>query len=209
MARGTKSEGGVKELVREKVHLYDFDKEVKILAKESLDVLGYKVLNNIVHAKRPLARALRKLDIRPYSPESVEEYKEQKLKEQRKKVGGRWSFGWDVHTLSAYDKPVPEFVLNKALQIKEVIPNVQFAVEELNERASDPDPFLIAFTNTERYYVEVWNEPEFENKVLNGLIPVLNIGVNIDDASDASDSEDDEDEVERPLKFKGRKNRVN
>lgn len=68
-----------------------------------------------------------------------------------------------------YTRYVPFHVLNKALQVKAALPNVGIGVEELTFKAEDipkpePDPFLFVELNGEMYYIEAWDEREFEAK---------------------------------------------
>jgi hypothetical protein len=78
---------------------------------------------------------------------------------------------WRATPISAYKKPIPEFVLNKAVQIAEKCPKAEFTIEELQvERYQRiqrtlPDPFLVAKLGSESFFVEVWDEPLFENKL--------------------------------------------
>lgn len=62
---------------------------------------------------------------------------------------------------------VPEFVLEKAIAIKEKLPAVNFSVEYLvdNHEVRDPDPFLVAVLENERYYIDVWDEKEYEKAI--------------------------------------------
>jgi hypothetical protein len=70
---------------------------------------------------------------------------------------------WETTGLSEYAEPIPEFVLSKAVQIKEKLPAVEFYVQHLNQPKEDP--FLIAKHGKEIYIVEVWQEPRFEGRV--------------------------------------------
>lgn len=153
-------------LEKGKVRLPKIESELASLASRSHQILGYSFLNKAVKTDRTLARALRKLHIRPYTDASVKEYKDAKQKEvQSKNKYARVT--WEAYNLVGYEKPVPEFVLNKALEIKEEVPDVEFMIEELTIH---PDPFLVAVLGKERYHVEVWDEPKFEAKVLEGIV---------------------------------------
>jgi hypothetical protein len=59
---------------------------------------------------------------------------------------------------------VPEFVKAKASEIANLLPEATFTVEQLRSEKKIYDPFLIVSYADERYYVEVWGEPEFEQK---------------------------------------------
>lgn len=70
---------------------------------------------------------------------------------------------WGATELSGYMEPIPEFVLSKAVQIKEKLPEVKLYVHHLNQPKLDP--FLIAAFGNEVYFVEVWDEPKFEGRL--------------------------------------------
>jgi hypothetical protein len=69
---------------------------------------------------------------------------------------------WHSIEIRAYHKAVPEHVLLKAMQIKCEAPQTQIWVQELQEH---PDPFLLVSMGSEKYYVEVWDEPKFEGRL--------------------------------------------
>jgi hypothetical protein len=59
---------------------------------------------------------------------------------------------------------VPEFVKAKASEIANLLPDATFTVEQLRTEKKIYDPFLIVSYVDESYYVEVWEEPEFEQR---------------------------------------------
>ena len=59
---------------------------------------------------------------------------------------------------------VPEFALQTAVDLKERCPKASFYIEELGIKLRRLDPFLVVEYAGLRYYVEVWNEPNFEQK---------------------------------------------
>ena len=59
---------------------------------------------------------------------------------------------------------VPDYVKAKARQIGNLLPDATFTVEQLRSEKKVYDPFLIASYADKSYYVEVWKEPEFEQK---------------------------------------------
>jgi hypothetical protein len=70
---------------------------------------------------------------------------------------------WRRIPLRDYDGPVPEFARSRALELETCLPDVMFEIEEL--RADKRyDPFLIAIYGNERFYIDVWEEWEFERK---------------------------------------------
>ena len=83
--------------------------------------------------------------------------------------GTRIVWRWDMTNLSDYAEMVPDFVLAKAIQIREKVPSAYFCVdylagkEERNIVARDPDPFLVVRYGSESYHIEVWDERKFED----------------------------------------------
>jgi asparagine synthetase B (glutamine-hydrolysing) len=73
-------------------------------------------------------------------------------------------YAWEKSLLEDYNQPVPEFVLNKAVQIAEQVPETKFYVVHM-ERVQDP--FLLVKLGGEEIYVEVWEEPLFEGRITN------------------------------------------
>lgn len=69
---------------------------------------------------------------------------------------------WVLQYLSTYRLPVPEFALRKALQVAKAVPDCELYVEFI-ENVPAGDPFLVAELGTERYWLEVWDEPKFEH----------------------------------------------
>jgi len=61
-------------------------------------------------------------------------------------------------------RDAPEFVKAKAREIANLLPDATFTVEQLRSEKKKYDPFLIVSYADESYYVEVWEEPEFERK---------------------------------------------
>lgn len=149
------------------------------LSIEAEKLLGYKAAQASERQQGengPLAAALARLEIEILNPEDVHRYQMEMRHEAEKKhlaraivAGGReiqrlghWSFPrWEEQKIENYTLPIPEFVLNKACQIKREIPDVQIFIESLNEH---PDPFLLVKHgkyDEEVYRVEVWDEPKF------------------------------------------------
>jgi hypothetical protein len=85
--------------------------------------------------------------------------------------GKKTIWRWQTASLVSYGGIVPDFVLNKALQIRDAYPDAQFMVTYLAEREEkepktlrvDPDPFLVVFNGKETYYLDVWDERDFEH----------------------------------------------
>jgi hypothetical protein len=159
-----------------------------------------------------LKRVLEELDITPFTPDSVAEYKRKKVEEvdsELRPTGAeeikRRDFGhWEYLELQRLqdrlalrdltgDEPVirfwktayyerfytclqwvqrplekavdvPEFVKAKAAEIATRLPEATFTVEELRSERRVYDPFLIVSCGSESYYIEVWDELDFERK---------------------------------------------
>lgn len=104
--------------------------------------------------------------------------------------GQRTTRSWKRKSIQEYQTTgtIPDHVLYKAIQIKEHMPEAQFEIEQLvldREKTiiPDPDPFLVvnlygqqtvsdrygdSYTNpvvVESYYIEVWDERDFEKTV--------------------------------------------
>jgi len=140
-----------------KVQDIEIEDAVKQLGREAEEVLGYTGLSSQVkkvEGRKPLLDVLRKLDIELLNHAAVSKYKNSKVD-----YPNTGSF-WGSVEISKAESPIPEYALLKAVQIKKEMPAVKFYVESLQ---ADPDPFLYAEYNGERYYIEVWDEPEFEH----------------------------------------------
>ena len=171
-------------------------------------VAGYK----LTAQSSNLEGVLQQLDINPFTPESVAEYKREKLEQVTSELHladaeeiKECEFGcWENFELQwlqdriamrdlTGDEPVirfwmtpqyqcfytclqwvnsplekavdvPEFVRAKAAEIATHLPEATFTVEELRSERRAYDPFLIVSYGEESYYIEVWEEQEFERK---------------------------------------------
>lgn len=150
------------------------------LARDAERLLGYRVMRARLRLPDPLLAALAKLEIEPFDVSTVGQYKAEMVKyaqsEARKLDAAegvdRYSVmarvaSWIRYRLDQYPKPVPEYVLEKALQIKRECPAAGFQIEELDVVK---DPFLIVtgpgemrgnIVIPQRYHIEVWDEAEF------------------------------------------------
>lgn len=152
------------------------------LARRSQSVLGYTGLREATGGAGPtttLAGVLASLGIEALNHQAVEKYKLSKTRPDRKspKVqdeedtdeeardnrGYRW-WGTDF---SDYSQPMPERVLAKAVQIKEALPEVTFVIHHLARYRDEisKDPFLEVKFKQEKFYIEVWDEPNFTNTI--------------------------------------------
>jgi hypothetical protein len=85
-------------------------------------------------------------------------------------------YEWVTSPLSLYRRPIPEYALQTAVDIASDCPDVQIRVDELvyippaeqrraRQRALDPLLYILlpaADSDTQRLYLEVWNEPRFD-----------------------------------------------
>lgn len=166
---------------RDSKTLGELDQERLYLATRAKDVLGYHGLVADVTGEvgqlvkpGPLLEGLKELDIELLDTGVVIEYQMQEMVRATKEkildgnlddwAKGYFSeAGWTKTALPAYKQPVPEFVLDKAIRIKEKVPDVQFHVQHMREAKADP--FLVAHLNSEIYYIEAWDEPRFEGRI--------------------------------------------
>lgn len=160
----------------------------------------------------PLAAALKELDIVPFDPAAVKEYKASKLNssfqkyEQSYAVSGRWkptnyshygdyvnsvrqclgpkwtdndmyrylvditgnqrpiclAMGWHRLSIASPDVHVPEYISRKASQISAKVPGAVMEVDQLETDSRTWDPFLVVKFGEEEYYIECWDEEDFE-----------------------------------------------
>jgi hypothetical protein len=196
------------------------------LAQEADRLLNYPCYREHLNARRDsdLVIAMRKMQLDPFTPQSVEVYKERATKALRRKNSWvRWTellpaffllsavsayvlfaitaithsnlslvmfaitasasvgivvlalrtrnlrvreFAWRQIPLGEYRKPIPEFALQTAVDLKRACPRAMLNVEELQTGSPKADPFLTVFDpQTQRnYYLEVWDEPSFSKE---------------------------------------------
>lgn len=166
---------------REITGLSEVDQERLYLATRAKDVLGYAGLIADVTGEtgemvKPgkLAETLVRLDIDVLDLGKVIDYQMQELVNATRAhivtnlsnwAHGYFSeAGWTRTELSSYVHAIPEFVLDKAVRLKEALPEVRFTVQHMRDPKADP--FLVAYLgNDEIYYIEAWDEPRFEGRV--------------------------------------------
>jgi hypothetical protein len=163
--------------------LDEIGQERLYLATRAKDLLGYTALvsdvtGEVVVGKREgkLTEALCTLDIEVLDTGTVIDYQISKAIEETREYAkthlrdyatGYFSFAtWSKTELGQYTQAIPEFVLDKAIRIKEAIPEVRFHVQHMSNPKADP--FLVASLpgyDQEIYYIEAWDEPRFEGRV--------------------------------------------
>lgn len=175
----------------EKIKRESVTSDYKEFANQCSSLLGYKTLEAKV--VKPLAEVLAKLEIDVLNDGEVKQYMNTTSSIAQAKSDLEWSarygeYGYNYHIqmmkpvfkwgssildsskegqdTPAYRGEVPEFVLNKALQIKKEMPQANFHVWDMQ---SFQDPFLSVsfgeFPHQESYFIEVWDEPKFEGRI--------------------------------------------
>lgn len=164
------------------LELTDTKKELLVLATDAKEILGYNWMKK-KYAKENLLFTLNKLDLEVLNQSDVNHYKIDKCTELNQKAGFN-QYGWEQTEISEYRQDVPEFVLNKAIEIKREAPDCRIVVEHI----ANIDPFLVVqvghteneasdlfslmsyrtkskFVPDEQYFIEVWDEPKFEGRI--------------------------------------------
>jgi hypothetical protein len=169
------------DITRESIVIPNFSEATETLAATAESVLGYKGFSKAKEEAKELGRlaaVLATLGIEVLNREDVKRYQREKQNDVARITFERWLgetgyrssyYGpnWRTTEISEYEKPIPQFVLNKAIEIKQACPEATFKVEWLEE---NPDPFLHVqllkdgskYSVEEEYVIEVWNEPKFE-----------------------------------------------
>ncbi len=157
---------------------------ISAIALKAEALLGYSALRKRlgIHPAS-LTRTLEELGIDPFLEEDVKEYKARKAQALEDKVWADFrgraglepvaavealvtSFvhvAWRRTKLARFQGEIPEFALSRAIEIKERLPKARFYVDELTVDKRY-DPFLIVACGRERFYIDVWDEPEFESQ---------------------------------------------
>lgn len=68
---------------------------------------------------------------------------------------------WEVRSIGSFTGVLPDEVAAKMLRIGEAFKDASFSIAELTVRREVRDPFLIAVIGEYRFYVAVWDEPEY------------------------------------------------
>jgi hypothetical protein len=177
LSAAPKSEPDRKALPRFGVALADDGETDVQLAKEAESLLGYNVLRRKLKIPGKLGEVLACLEIEPLDTTAVEKYKLDMVlwrkKEVFEKAAADPSFNrhytidvsWRRVLLGDCQSEVPLFALRKAVQVKKGCPEAMIEVDELIEQKKLIDPFLVATLDDETYYLEVWKEPKFEEKL--------------------------------------------
>lgn len=131
------------------------------LAVRAERLLGYSRLRVDLGIAGPLGQTLRSIGVEPFSPGSVQQYKDAAKKAanklNRERFPGTMSaMEWKRIPLSEYAQRIEPAIVSRAIEIIELEPDAVFFVDELCG-----DPFLIVVRGEEEYYIEVWGEEGF------------------------------------------------
>jgi len=170
------------EIRREKLHTI-LDEELPSVCDEARELLGYAAPDIAKEIKpNPLADTLARLEIEVLNWRDVIAYQLERRQEREREelavmlvadqmpgLWGRHRTDWSETEINKYRGIVPAHVLQKAIEIKRALPEVEIFVEHLSET---PDPFLVAKMtgedgyswNAHVYYIDVWDEPKFERR---------------------------------------------
>jgi hypothetical protein len=124
----------------------DTHREVLNQAKQ---LLGYKPRDIL------LGNVLAELEIETLDSKQVKAYMDSK--NQGHGIGRK---NFIPYKFTEYRYEIPVHVLNKAIQIKEKLPEVEFIIYHYEEG----DPFLFVMHNGYGWYIEAWDEPTFEGR---------------------------------------------
>lgn len=72
---------------------------------------------------------------------------------------GPSQYVWVTKPIAEYEKDIPRTVLETAQEINFHCKDARFFIEEIDKK---PDPFLVVMCLDERFYVDVWAEPDFK-----------------------------------------------
>jgi hypothetical protein len=149
--------------------------DLKPLANEANLLLGYDNLTRFISTKeqnlenvKRAAAAFEKVGIDPLDIEKVLKYKERmvnKCSQEETQVSRRVIAYWESDMVSRTSQVIPSFVLAHAVALKKELPDASFFVESLRiNQERHPDPFLVMELGNLKFYVDVWEEPEFEGR---------------------------------------------
>ncbi len=152
------------------------------VAREAEEHLGYRfgerrnkeVIEKLTNREQlvKVQSILKSCGITPLDEKSVLAYQS---KVRRKASRRSWNarFAWRMVEISEYKAEIPQFALDRATRISKALtsrmPRLKktFLVSELHRqrtRAIDPDPFMILQVLGYNFYLDVWDEPNFEGR---------------------------------------------
>ncbi|MFB3812797.1 MAG: hypothetical protein ACE14L_01700 [Terriglobales bacterium] len=156
---------------------------LSVIALKAESLLGYSGLRvRLGVAPAVLTQVLEELGIEPFRDDDVKRYKAKKARAAEHEswreflhaarveglapgglIGSFVRASWRRVRLGKFKGEVPAFALSKAIEIKERLPKAEFYVEELVVE-KQYDPFLVVRCGREEFYLEVWDERDFERE---------------------------------------------
>jgi hypothetical protein len=180
----------IQELSRERLEELQISSLLESLALKAEALLGYSWLRRRLGIPvGALHEVLARLEIEPFPINEVTRYKTEKarqviseiVRELRAEalgegyrnipIGSRVNADWRLVDLRKYDGYVPEFAISRSVEIKQHLPAAQFYIDELRVDKRY-DPFLVVSCGAERFYIDVWDEPEFERAISHNMLSV-------------------------------------
>lgn len=133
------------------------------LAEDAASVLGYTPLKTEMdkdEARFVLAAAFERLDIKPFDDAQVKTYKQA----MADKGTSRYKIAtWKEVLIKDYTQPIPMHILQRAVAVKKEVPGCDVYVDYL-ESVNLPDPFLVVKMSGACFYIDVWDEPQWESR---------------------------------------------
>ena len=128
----------------------------ELLAIKAEQMLNYSAMAEELNLPGLLGLTLIKLDIQPYSTESVEKHKDLVREQYKDQINmalqcHRHPLDWKMIPIEKACN-VPVHVLSTAIHIKEAIKDVGLYIEYF-----ESDPFLVAKLGRETYYIDSWD----------------------------------------------------
>lgn len=154
----------------------------KKVAKDADNYLGYRFgerrnseVGEAVERRETLVRVqsmLKRLGIVPIDEARVLSYQKTVRAREMRKHTNR-SYRWRMVNIREYTAEIPSFALDRAVKVVRtmgrVMPSVKYTVNvsELvhhTKRTPHPDPFMVLTVRDQNFYLDVWDEPDFEGR---------------------------------------------
>jgi hypothetical protein len=154
----------------------------KNVARQAEHYLGYRFgerrnteVGAAVERRDTLIRVqsmLKRMGIIPLDEKRVLAYQKQVRSRELRKHPNR-TYRWRMVEISDYTAEVPSFALDRATRVAQRMhqrmPSVKrtFAISELvhhTKRTPHPDPFMVLTVLDQHFYLDVWDEPDFEGR---------------------------------------------
>lgn len=154
----------------------------KKVAHEAEEYLGYRFgerrnseVGDAVERRDVLVRVqvmLKRMGIIPIDETRVLTYQKTIRSREMRKHPNR-SYRWRMVNIREYAAEIPAFALERATRVARSmarrLPSVKhtFSVSELvhhTKRTPHPDPFMVLTVENQHFYLDVWDEPDFEGR---------------------------------------------